>query len=309
MKAVYMGTPDFAVPALTALVNAGHEVALVVTKADRPKDRGKKIQSCPVKLKALELGLRVESPEKVKNNPEFLDLLKEINPDIIVVAAYGKLLSNDILTLPKYGCVNIHGSILPKYRGPAPIHRAVIDDEKETGVTLMQMAEGMDTGDMIAVATTLIKEKTTEYLHEELADLGAKLLIDTLPAIENGTIEPKKQDDSIATYAPMVFKEEGVIDYSKDARSICCLVRGFYSWPTASTVYNGVVMKVHKAVMGRTGDFGAYGRVLAFDKNGIEVSCKGGSVIFTNIQMPGKKAMDVSVFLLGNKIEIGTVLG
>lgn len=309
MKIIYMGTPDFAVPALEALVSAGHDVALVVTKADRPKDRGKKMQSCPVKLKALELGLNVVSPEKIKDNTEFLDLLSAAEPDFICVAAYGKILPREILELPKYGCVNIHGSLLPKYRGPAPIHRAVIDGEKETGVTIMQMAEGMDTGDMYAKLAVEIGEKTTEDLHIELAEAGAKLLIETLPGIADGSIKGEKQDETLASYAPMVFKSEGVIDFSKSAEDICCLVRGFYSWPTASTVLKGEVLKVHKAKCGRKGDFGPAGTVAAADKNGIEVSCKDGSVLLTNIQAPGKKAMDVSAYLLGNKIEIGTVLG
>lgn len=309
MKAVYMGTPEFAVPALEALVKAGHEVALVVTKADRPKDRGKKMQSCEVKLKALELGLPVVSPEKIKGNEEFLNQLKVIAPDVIVVAAYGKILPKEILELPKYGCINIHGSLLPKYRGPAPIHWAVINGDEETGVTLMHMAEGMDTGDMIAKAAVKVEEKTTEYLHVELAELGAELLVSQLPRIEDGTAEREKQDDALASYAPMVFKDQGIIDYNKSAREICCLVRGFYSWPTASTKYNDVVIKVHKATEGRSGNLGLPGQVIAADRNGIEVACKGGSVLFTNIQAPGKKAMDVSAYLLGNKIEIGAVLG
>ena len=309
MKAVYMGTPEFAVPALEALVKAGHEVALVVTKADRPKDRGKKMQSCEVKLKALELGLPVVSPERIKGNEELLNQLKVIAPDVIVVAAYGKILPVEILNLPKYGCINIHGSLLPKYRGPAPIHWAVINGDEETGVTLMHMAEGMDTGDMIAKAAVKVEEKTTEYLHVELANLGAELLVSQLPHIEDGTAEREKQDEALASYAPMVFKDQGVIDYNKSAKEICCLVRGFYSWPTASTKYNDVVIKVHKATEGRCGNLGLPGQVIAADKNGIEVACKGGSVLFTNIQAPGKKAMDVSAYLLGNKIEIGAVLG
>ncbi len=309
MKIVYMGTPQFAVPALEALVKAGHEVALVVTKPDRPKDRGKKMQPCEVKQKAAELGIPAVSPEKIKENDEFLNQLKNIAPDFIVVAAYGKILPEIILELPKFGCINIHASLLPAYRGPAPIHWAVVNGEKTTGVTIMYMAEGMDTGDILAAAETEIGDKTTEDLHIELAELGAGLLIETLPGIADGSLKRIRQDDAGATYAPMVFKDQGVIDYNKTAEEICCLVRGFYSWPTASTRYNGEVMKVHKACEGKTGDFGPAGSVISADRRGIEVACRGGSVIFTNIQMPGKKAMDVSVYLLGNKIEIGAVLG
>lgn len=309
MNVVYMGTPEFAVPALEALVKAGHQVSLVVTKPDRPKDRGKKMQACEVKQKALELGLNVVSPEKIKDNQEFAEQLRSIAPDFIIVAAYGKILTKDILDIPRFGCINIHGSLLPAYRGPAPIHWAVINGDKKTGVTIMFMAEGMDTGDMLAKAEVEIGEKTTGDLHIELAELGAKLLIETLPRIVKGEISRVRQDDSLATYAPMVFKDQGVIDYSRTAEQICSLVRGFNSWPNASTVYNGEVMKVHKAACGRKGDFGEFGKVLLADKHGIEVSCRGGSVIFTNIQMPGKKAMDVSSYLLGNKIEIGVILG
>ena len=307
MKVIYMGTPDFAVPALEALAAAGYEIPLVITKADRPKDRGKKMQSCPVKLKALELGLEVESPEKVKNNPELLAKIQEIAPDFIAVAAYGKILPKEILEAPKYGCVNIHGSLLPKYRGAAPIHRAVVDGEEETGVTIMYMAEGCDTGDMISKAATPILDKTTEDLHVELADMGAKLLIETLPLIAEGKADRIPQDDSLATYAPMVFKEEGVIDFNKSPKEICCLVRGFNSWPTASTKLGEDVMKVHMCVPA-TGK-GDPGKVLKADKHGIEVACNGGSVVITRLQMPGKKAMDVAAFLAGNKIEIGTFLG
>ena len=310
MKIVYMGTPDFAVPPLRALCAAGYDVALAVTKPDRAKDRGKKIQSCPVKLAAEELGIRTETPERIRGNEEFLSVLKEVSPDIIVVAAYGKILPKEVLELPRLGCINIHASLLPAYRGSAPIHRAVIDGCEKTGVTIMCMEEGLDTGDMIAQAETEIGEKTTAQLHEELAELGAELLIKTLPQIEDDTAVRTPQDDSLASYAPMVFKEEGVIDFSKSAERICCLVRGFNSWPTASTVFSGQVMKVHMAKPGNKAPSGkAPGTVLSCGKAGIEVSCGDGSVLLTNIQMPGKKAMDAAAFLLGNKIEIGTVLG
>lgn len=317
MKIVYMGTPDFAVPALEALYAAGHQVLLAVTKADRPKDRGKKMQSCPVKLKALELGIPVETPEKIKGNEEFFEKLRSLAPDVIVVAAYGKVLPKEVLDAPKFGCVNIHASLLPAYRGAAPIHRAVIDGCEKTGVTIMCMEEGLDTGDMLAQESVEIGEKTTAQLHEELAVLGARMVCEVLPKIEDGSIVPVKQDDSKASYAPMVFKEEGVIDFSKTAREICCLVRGFNSWPTASTSLGGQVMKVHMAKEGRgrgllekqPGAAPVPGTVLAAGKHGIEVACGDGTVLLTNIQMPGKKAMDVSAWLLGNKIPAGTVLG
>ena len=309
MRIVFMGTPDFAVPALEALHSAGYEIPMVVTKPDVAKDRGKKIQSCPVKAKALELGHSVETPEKLKNNEEFFEKLKAVSPDFIVVAAYGKILPKRILDTPKYACINIHASLLPEYRGAAPIHRAVIDGKAETGVTIMFMAEGMDTGDICMQQKTPVGLKTTEELFEELANMGGELLLEALPKIADGSAPRIKQDDALATHAPMVFKEEGVLDYTKTAREICCTVRGFYSWPMASTVFKGQVMKVHAASEGDSVYDAAPGIVVKADKKGIVVACRDGSVVLERIQMPGKKAMDVSAFLAGNKVEIGTKLG
>lgn len=310
MRAVFMGTPDFAVPALEALVKAGHDVALVVAKPDVAKDRGKKVQSCPVKAKALELGLPVETPEKIKHNEELFEKLDEIAPDFIVVAAYGKILPKRILDIPKYGCLNIHASLLPAYRGAAPIHHAVIDGVEETGVTLMFMAEGMDTGDICVQRKTPVGLKTTEELFDELSVIGAELLIEYLPKIADGSAPRIPQGEVGVSLAPMLFKDDGKLDYGKTSREICCLVRGFYSWPMASTVLNGQVMKVHSA---RENDEvfpdAAPGTVVRADKKGIVVACRDGSIVLEKIQMPGKKAMDVSAFLAGNKIEIGTVLG
>ncbi len=309
MRVIYMGTPRFAVPALEKLAELGCEIPLVITKPDRPKDRGKKMQSCPVKLRALELGLDVETPEKLKGNVDIEERIRACAPDLIVVAAYGKILPKAILDIPPLGCVNIHGSLLPKYRGAAPVQRAVINGEEETGVTLMYMAEGMDNGDMIAKTAVPVGEKTAAQLFEELSVKGAELLAETLPAIAGGTAPREKQDESLATYAPMVFKEEGIIDFSRSARSICCLVRGFNDAPVASTVFGGQTMKVYMAVPGRDGQSAEPGTVLSATKRGIEVACGGGSVLLTVIQMPGKKAMDVSAFLAGNKIETGVILG
>lgn len=308
MKIIYMGTPDFAVPALVAVCDAGYEVALVVTKPDRPRDRGKTIQSCPVKQEALKRGLPVVTPEYLKGNAEFLSSVKEIAPDLIVVSAYGKILPGALLDIPRRGCVNIHGSILPRYRGAAPIHRAVTDGCCETGVTLMYMSEGMDTGDIIAVASTEVGSKTTAQLHEELAQLGADLLIRELPAILNGTAVKTPQDPALATYAPMITKGDARIDFSKSAEEICALVRGMYSWPCAWTCCEEKMMKVHEALPGTMSRDGEPGRILLADRGGIVVSCGDGSVVLKRIQMPGKKVMDAGVYLLGNKIEIGTVL-
>jgi len=307
MKVIFMGTPDFAVPALEKLNEAGYDIPLVVSKADRPKDRGKKMQSCPVKQKALELGLNVESPENIKGNEELLSKFREISPDFVIAIAYGKILPKELLEIPKYGCINVHGSLLPKYRGAAPIQRAVMNGEEETGVTIMYMAEGCDTGDMIDVYKTPVDRKTSEALFDELSIAGANLLLATLPKIADGTAKREKQNETLATQAPMVFKEDGVIDFSKTAKEIDCLVRGCNSAPCATTKLNGEVMKVHFIEFGD--GKGTPGAVLRADKHGIEVACGDKSVIITRLQMPGKKAMDAAAFLLGNKIEIGTILG
>lgn len=301
MRIVYMGTPEFALAPLYAIKDAGHEIALVVTKADRPRNRGKKIQSCPVKLAALEMGLPVESPEKIKGNEEFINKLRDIDPDLMVVAAYGKILPKEVLDIPRCGCVNIHGSLLPKYRGAAPIQRAVINGEKVTGITLMYMAEGMDTGDMIAKKETEVGEKTADELFKELSAIGAKLLVEYLPAIENGTAPREKQNDAEATLAPMVYKEE--LDWTRPAHELACLIRGTECY----TMLSGQQLKVHAAKEG-TGS-GAPGTVIRVDKKNLEVACGEGSLFITNLQLPGKKAMDISAFLLGNKIEEGSVLG
>lgn len=308
MKIIYMGTPDFAVPALGALCDAGCEVALVVTKPDRPKDRGRKIQSCPVKLEALRRGLAVASPESLKDNGEFLSTVREIAPDLIVVAAYGKILPRALLDIPRRGCVNIHGSLLPRYRGAAPIHRAVIEGCRRTGVTLMYMNEGMDTGDLIAWASTEVGNKTTEELHVELAELGAALLIRELPAILEGTARRLPQDPGLATYAPMISREEALIDFDRPAEEVCARIRGMYSWPCAWTRLDGKVMKVHEALPGPSEGSPEPGTVLGAGRNGIAVACREGVILLKRIQMPGKKPMDAGAFLLGNKIEIGTVL-
>lgn len=309
MRIVYMGTPDFAVPALEALAKSGHDVVAVVTQPDKARDRGKKVQFTPVKAKALEYDIPVLQPEKVKHNEEFYRTLVELKPDLIVVAAYGKILPVSVLELPKYGCVNIHASLLPKYRGAAPIHRAIINGDPVTGVTLMYMAEGMDTGDMIVKAETKIGTKTVEEMHEELAELGARLLMDTLPQLLDGTAPRQAQEESLATYAPMVFKQDGVLDFAKSAEQLCCLVRGMNSWPGASTTYRGQVVKVWEAqpLPQETGK--APGTVLSVDKTGLKVACGEGVINITKLQFPGKRAMAVSDYIKGNTVDTGVILG
>ncbi len=310
MRIVYMGTPDFAVPALEKIVSCGWDVPLVVTKPDRPASRGHKIQQCDVKKKALELGLAVESPEKVKNNPEFAARLREIAPDFIVVAAYGKILPKEILDIPAYGCINIHGSLLPKYRGAAPIQRSVLAGDPESGVTIMYMAEECDAGDMLAQRAIPIAGKTSEQVFDELSVLGADLLVECLPKIVSGELKGVPQDASLATHAAMIAKEEGQIDWDRSAKALESHVLGMYSWPIAFTSLNGEVFKIHAAKVAERRTKAAPGTVVSSGKEGIGVACgDGGVLLLTKVQLPGKKAMDAGAFLLGHTVETGTVLG
>lgn len=309
MKIVYMGTPEFAVPPLIRLQENGYPVGLVVTQPDKARDRGKKIQFPPVKEKALEYGIEVLQPEKIKGNEEFIERIQKYNPDLIVVAAYGKILPPELLQIPRLGCINIHASLLPKYRGAAPIHRSIIDGEESTGVTLMYMEEGLDTGDMIAARTTQIEKKTTAELHDELSGMGADLLVKTLPYIVQGLSGRTRQDENKATYAPMISKEDERVDFSRQPAEIEQLIRGLNSWPGAYTTYKGERMKLWEAdALAEKADE-PDGTIIEVSKNGIKVAAGGSTLLLKKIQMQGKKAMHVSEFLAGHKIETGEVLG
>ena len=309
MKIVYMGTPEFAVPALEKMCENGYRAELVVTQPDKARDRGKKMQFPPVKEKALALGIEVIQPESIRGNEVFLARIKEIGPDLIVVAAYGKILPVELLRIPRLGCVNIHASLLPKFRGAAPIHRSIIEGEKTTGGTLMYMEEGLDTGDMIASRSTEIGKKTTAELHDELAVMGADLLVETLPLIEKGSCGRTKQDESKATYAPMVFKKDGLVDFRRSPEEIERLIRGLNSWPGAYTTYRGEPVKLWSAEAVDEIADKPDGTILEVSNRGIKVAAGGRALLLKKIQMPGKKAMDVSEFLKGNKIAAGEVLG
>ena len=307
MKIVYMGTPDFAVPSLEALVRAGHDVACVVTQPDAVRDRGKKVKFSPVKEKALELGLPVLQPVKVRGNAEFLQKMKEIAPDLIAVAAYGQILPREILELPKYGCLNVHGSLLPRFRGAAPIQRVIIEGDEETGITIMYMEEGLDTGDMLAKAATPVGRKTGQELHDELAQMGAELLVDTLEHLDS--LKRVKQDDELSTYAKMLSKKEGHLDFSQSPERLERTIRAFDPWPGSYGYLGKKMMKLWKAeVPGITTD-AADGTVVAAGDDGIDIAAGGGILRVTEIQMPGKKRVGVKAYLKGNSIEIGTVLG
>ncbi len=309
MNIVYMGTPDFAVPTLEMLAASGHEVSLVVTKPDRPAKRGNKVLASPVKIKAVELGIPVSQPEQIKGNMEFFNQITDAAPDLIVVAAYGKLLPLDILEIPTFGAVNIHASLLPRFRGAAPIHRAVLAGDKETGVTLMYMSEGMDEGDMLAVSSTEIDHKNTGQLHDELAAMGAELLSGKLEDIENSSIDRIKQDDEFATYAPMIEKEEGHLDFTKDGEYLERQIRAMTPFPGAFANIDDKKMKIIEAYPGLSQSEEIPGTILKVNNEGIEVkSGNSSSLIITKLQMPGKKAMDTASFLRGNKLEEGRLL-
>lgn len=309
MKIVFMGTPDFAVPSLHALTEAGYAVAAVVTQPDKPKGRGKTLLPTPVKEEAVMHDIPVYQPEKVRNNPEFLEILKEINPEIIVVAAYGQIIPKEILELPKFGCINIHASLLPKYRGAAPIQQAVIDGEKVSGVTIQQMGEGLDTGDMISkIVIPISPTETGGSLFGKLAQAGADLLIKTLPSIEQGTAEFEKQpEESPTPYAAMITKQMGLMDFRKSAEELERLVRGLNPWPSAYTFLNGKTLKVWKCKVSTEKTDAVPGTIFLTDKEGIHTACGEGVLILTEVQLEGKKRMETEAFLRGYHIENGIV--
>lgn len=308
MKVVFMGTPDFAVPCLQALIDEKHDIAGVFCQPDRPKGRGQKLVFPPVKALAVNNGLPVFQPEKIKDG-KALAILRDINPELIVVVAYGKILPADILNLPKYGCINVHASLLPKLRGAAPVQWAVLNGEKETGITVMQMDEGMDTGDILAAQRVSIGDKTTAgELFEQLSPIGAGLLAESVRQLEKGLLAAVKQDHSKATYAPMLSKSDSAIDWSCPAQSIYHKIRGLNPWPVAATAAGGVVIKVYGAEMaGRCP--GQPGEV-AETKDGLTVCCGDANGLrMTQLQRQGSRRMHAQEFLRGFKIEKGEILG
>ena len=309
MRVVFMGTPDFSVPTLEKIIEAGHEVISVVTQPDKAKGRGKKVLFPPVKETALAHDLPVYQPRRARD-PEFIEEMKALNPDVMVVVAFGQILPKAILDIPKYGCINVHASLLPKYRGAAPIQWAVIRGEKVSGVTTIQMDVGLDTGDMLLKKEVLLdEEETGGSLHDKLSTLGGDLLIETLKKIEAGDIHPEKQDDSQAgEYARMLDKNLGRIDFSMPAVEIERLIRGLNPWPSAFTSYNGKTMKLWKAKADNCGQ-GVPGQVIHVDKNSFTVQTGQGTLQILELQMEGKKRMDAGAFLRGCPLETGTMLG
>ena len=314
MKIIFMGTPEFAAYIMEAVANAGHEIALAVTQCDKPRGRGKKVQFSPVKEKALELDIPVYQPEKIKRDECVRELLK-YEPEMIVVAAYGQILPESILTMAKYGCINVHGSLLPKYRGAAPIQWAIMDGEKETGVTTMKMDAGIDTGDMIdKVVVPIAKEETAETLYDKLMRAGAPLLLETMEKLEKGSAVFTKQNDikqekDDNTYAKILKKEMGKIDFSMPAEKIERLIRGLNPWPTAYTSYQGKTLKIWKAFVKEEEAAGEFGEIIEVAKDSFSLKTGKNLLCITELQMEGKKRMDTRAFLSGIRLETGEKLG
>ena len=303
MKIVYMGTPDFAVPALRALAEK-HEVAAVFTQPDKPVGRKQILTPPDVKVCAQEIGIPVCQPASMKT-PEALELLKSFAPDVVVVAAYGQILPQAVLDVPKYGCVNIHGSLLPKYRGAAPIQQAVLNGDSVTGVTTMLMDAGLDTGDILLVKETPIGEnETSAELFDRLSALGGELILETLAALENGTVTPKKQDESLATHTSKIDKSLCPVDFSRSALQIHNQIRGLYSWPVATATICGKRVKIHRAKLAEGS--GRAGEILSVKP--LVIACGEGAIELLELQPEGKKKMTAEAFAAGHKLKTGELL-
>lgn len=306
-KIVFMGTPEIAVPSLKALVENGFDIPLVITQPDKPKGRGQAVQFPPVKEYALSAGLNVYQPEKIKNNNEVMEKLKSISPDFFAVVAYGKILPQDILDIPKKAPVNVHFSLLPKYRGPAPVNWAIMNGEEETGVDTMLMDAGMDTGDILLTAKTLILKKNAGELADELAITGAELLIKTLNEFES--ITPVKQDDSLAIKAPMMNKEMGLINWADNAVNIERMIRAFTPWPAGYTLLDNKKVKIFKSDVAEINNTAEPGTVIDIDKENFTIACGTNALKIFELQIEGKKRMDTKSFLAGFKLEKGKIFG
>lgn len=307
MDIVFMGTPEFAVPCLERLISDGHNVKGVFTQPDKPKGRGHKMQFPPVKECAVAHDIPVYQPLKMRDG-EAMGILKELNPELIIVVAYGKILPAEILEFPRYGCVNMHASLLPKYRGAAPIQWCVLNGEKESGVTAMQMDVGLDTGDMLYSEKTVIGEnETAGELHDKLSSIGADVMSKTIKMIENGELKPQKQDDSLSCYASMLSKDLCPIDWNLSAQEVHNKVRGLSPWPVATTELNGKMLKIHRTELCGKAK-GEAGQVVKADKELIVACGDGNAVRVLVLQAEGKKAMPAGDFLRGNPVETGTIL-
>jgi methionyl-tRNA formyltransferase len=301
-----MGTPDFAVPGLEALLDNGYDVIDVITQPDRARQRGRKVVASPVKQKAIQRGLTVTQPENIKN-PDVVSFLNECYPDAIVVIAYGQILPPDILKIPPLGCINVHASLLPKYRGAAPIQWALINGEQETGVTTMLMDEGMDTGDILLQERIPIQNNdNTDSLYDKLSKSGAKLLVDTLEGLKKNKIQPRPQDNALATYSPMLKKEDGLINWSLKANDIWNMIRGMNPWPGAYTMWNGNFDKILEAEIVQNNQGQIPGEITEKLKNiGFVVKCGTDALLVKALQVPGSKVLRAQEFMSGHPIGVG----
>lgn len=307
IRTVFMGTPDFALDTLRGLVDAGLNLVGVYTQPDRPKGRGKKLAAPPVKELALAQGIPVFQPAKLRA-PEAVAELQALAPDLIVVVAYGQILPQAVLDIPQHGCINVHASLLPKYRGAAPINKAVVDGETETGVTTMQMDVGLDTGDMLVKKTIAIgPDETAGELHDRLAKVGREAMDETIVRLLDGSLVAEKQDDALTCYAPMMKKEDGLIDWSRPAAEVHNQVRGLAPWPGAYTELDGETLKISGTVL--ADGAGAPGTVLSADGEGVVVACGDGAVRIAELQLPGKKRLPAADFLRGQPLPNGLQLG
>jgi len=300
-----MGTPDFAVPSLQALIEAGHEIVGVFTQPDKPKNRGMKLQPPPVKVVALDHDIPVFQPTKLRDGTA-LETIQGLAPDLIVVAAYGRILPQEILDYPRLGCINVHSSLLPKYRGSAPIHWAILNGDAESGVTIMNVVLELDAGDIISQAVTPIDpDETVETLHDRLADMGAKLLVDTVVSIENGTATRTPQQADLVTHAPMLSRALSPMDFTRPARELHNQVRGLIPWPAAVTELNGTRCKIFSTSVLAETTGKAPGTVIAADKKGLKIACGGGTVLQINeLQADGGKRLKAADYLRGHPIPV-----
>ena len=308
MKIVFMGTPEFAVPTLEALYNAGHSIDLVISQEDSRRGRGKKLLPTEVKAKAIELGLQVYQPKNV-NSEEAIERIKDCEPDFIVVVAYGQIIKKPILEIPKYDIINVHASLLPKYRGAAPIHWSIVNGETETGVTIMQVEEGLDTGDMILKESIKIgKDDDASIIHDKLSELGGKMINTAISGIVDGSLKREKQDDSLSSYASKINRDSGDIDWNKNAQDIKNLIRGFKPWPSAYTKYKDEIMKIHRANAIEKVYEGEIGEIVHITDKAIYVKALDSTVEILELQFPGNRKMSVEDYLRGNTMEKGVIL-
>ncbi|MCA1796421.1 MAG: methionyl-tRNA formyltransferase [Geobacteraceae bacterium] len=307
MRVVFMGTPEFAIPTFEGLIESGVRIVGVFTQPDRPKGRGRKLEASPVKQLAMEHGLPVSQPQKLRDK-DAVKQLREMKPELIVVVAYGQILPQEVLDIPKHGCINVHASLLPRHRGASPINKAIMDGDPTTGVTTMCMDAGLDTGDMLVKKSlSIFPNENAGELHDRLARLGRDAMEETLARLCAGTLSPQKQDDSRSSYAPMLKKEDGLIDWSRPAASIHNQVRGLHPWPGAFTHLDGEVLKVADT---RVVDAsGAPGEILKTEDQGVVVACGGGALQIRKLQLPGKKMLSAADFLRGVKLQDGQKLG